>query len=573
MSSKNERLDITMRLLGARQMEAEGKKGAKGVESVGKAATRTGHATSKTARATSLLTKSYGRLGKAARYGIGFLGVGGVFALESAVTNTQELSKVTTGLNRNLDLSIQEGSRWAAMAHARGIATTALNMSFTKMAKNFVEANRKGGTARTALNQLGITYNQTARGAHDFNYALKLVGRKFGEAHSGPQRQAAGMALLGKGYQTILPLFAQGNKALKEQLGWANKYGVTLDGKTNKSLMDMVTAERESKVAMLGLQVSLTKALMPAIDAGEGQLQEFIATLNDPKLSSDQKIARISHQFLKLESDLFKLLDKALPKMAEQGGQLGLKLAGALWHGFIHSDTLGKLVIGGWVFKSMGGLSAIGMLGGKIGGKLAKALGWKFLTTVAPYFAAEAGVEGLGSALGSQMGGLKTLFGGKGKVLGKAMGVFAAGALVAEIVFAVENSEDIAGLSLFNTPQTGSTSIEDEAKRLTDLGYTGVGFNSGHELEATTPGGKRITEVEKGGDWITKRGNKVITASGPRNPASHQRGAAHRDASHTPRRRETAYLRPIVIHHKTILDGKQIAESVTKHALRAAALA
>lgn len=374
MAGKNELIEIKMRLIGARQVAEEGERAGRGVKSVGTSAAYSGRESERAGRKTSVLTRSYHQLGKAARYGIGFLGVGGVFALKSAVENTAELSKTTTGLNRNLGLSVQEGSRWAAVAHARGIATTALNMNFTKMARSFVEANRKGGTARTALNQLGITQAQTAKGAHDFNYALGLVAKNFGKAHAGPERQAAAMSLLGKGYSTVLPLFAQGNKGLKEQLHWADKYGLTLDGKTNKSLMEMVNAQRESKVAMLGLQVSLTKALMPAIDGGESALQEFIGTLNDPKLSAEQKITRIEKQFEELEGTLIKVITAALPKVAENGGKLGVALAGAVWTGFKNSGLAGKLVITAWLLKFMGGGGLIKAVAGSVGRTMAVSL-------------------------------------------------------------------------------------------------------------------------------------------------------------------------------------------------------
>ena len=344
-----------MRILGARQMEREGERGAKAVKKPGEAARYTEKETRRLGKTNSFLTRSYGALGKAAKYGIGILGVTGVFALQQAVTNTEELAKTTTGLNRNLRISVQDGSRWAAVAHARGIASTQLNMAFTKLGKSFVEANRKGGTARTALNQLGIGIGETEKGAHDFNYALELVAKQFGKAHGGPQRQAAAMSLLGKGYSTVLPLFSSGAKGLKEQLYWADKYGVTLDGKTNDALMNMVNAQRESKVAMLGLQVSLTKAFMPAIEAGEGELQKFIATLNDPKMSGDQKITAIERQFERLEDKLIQFITDALPKVAEHGGELGLKLAAAVWTGFKNSDLLGKAVIAAYLFKILGG--------------------------------------------------------------------------------------------------------------------------------------------------------------------------------------------------------------------------
>lgn len=374
MASKNELIEIRMKLLGAREVAEGTSTASKGIEKVGKSTKRTRLETAKAAKANSILTKGYSHLGKAARYGLGFIGIGGIFALQQAVANTEELAKTTTGLNRNLGLSISTGSQWAAVAHARGIATTALNMSFTKMGRAFVEANRKGGTARTALNQLGITQAETTKGAHNFNYALGLVGKKFGEAKAGPERQSAAMSLLGKGYSTVLPLFSQGNEALKEQLHWANEYGVTLSGKTNKGLMEMVEAQRENKVAMLGLQVSLTKALMPAIQAGDEQLQTFIKTLNDPKMSAAEKITAIQKQFEGIETTIVKVITAALPSIAEHAGQLGVQMAGALWEGFRHSDLIGKFVIGAYIFNMFGG-AALAKAGAK---KVGRSLGTEF---------------------------------------------------------------------------------------------------------------------------------------------------------------------------------------------------
>lgn len=574
MASSKDLIEIRMKLLGNREVVSGSKSASRAIKEVGTTTEKTAVKSKVAARVNSGLTNSYKQLGKTAKWGLGFLGVGGVLAIESSIHATEELSKTTTGLTRNLGLQTNVASRWGAVAQAREIDSKALTMSFTTLSKRMVEAGRKGGTLLTPFHQLGISQEEAEKGAHNFSWGLMRVADALGEAHSGAIRQTAAAQLLGRGYQTILPLFSEGTKGLKEQLHWADEYGVTLNGHTNEAVMEMVQAQRENKVAMLGLQVSLTKALMPAIHAGDEQLQEFIQTLNDPHLSAEQKISRISHQFLLLEDDLVKLLEHALPKIAEQGGRLGVALAGAVWHGFIHSDTLGKLVIGAWLFKSMGGFGLIGSLGARVGGKLATSLGWKFLETVAPYFAAEAGVEGLGSALATQMGGLRALFAADGALLGTAMGVAAGGALVAEIVFAIEDSENIAGLSLINTPELDATSIEEASMKLREQGYTNIGYINGHEFEAVTPSGKHVVEVQKGHKWVQH----------PAHRSAHHHRRPHPKASKAAQRESLKSGPPSLLGQKgsgrqihitvqSILDGKLGAESTTKHALDEAALA
>jgi hypothetical protein len=574
MSKASDLISLRMKLVGNKLVVSGTDQVSKSVKGLGKTTDSTARKTSLASTANSRLTTSYKKLGTAAKWGLGFLGVGGVMAIQSSIRATEELGKTTVGLSRNFGFQNNVASRWAAVAQSREIDSKALSMSFGTLSTKIVEAAHKGGTALMPFHRLGISQEELVAHANDTQWSLMRVAKALGEEEGGTKRSAAAKALLGKGFSTILPLFAEGTKGLKEQLHWADKYGVTLSGSTTGGIMEMVQAQRENKVAMLGLQLSLTKALMPAIEAGDEQLQEFIATLNSPHLTAEQKISRISHQFLTLEGDVVKVLEQALPHIAEQGGHLGIALAGALWRGFIHSDTLGKLVIGAWLFKSFGGLSLVGTLGARVGGKLATSLGWKFLATVAPYFAAEAGVEGLGSALASQMGGLKALFATKGRILGMAMGVAAAGALIAEIVFAIEDSENIAGLSLFNTPKTGVTSIEEESMRLKELGYTGIGFASGHELVATTPSGKHITEVQRGNKWVQK---------GAHGGGHHHRSRPSPEASKRPRRHELMAApqgrssggrgaQALELHTHFHADGRELAEIVTEHSLDAAAL-
>ncbi len=500
--SSSDLIQLRMKLVGNRLVVTGTDGVTKSVKGLGKATTETSAKQRHARGATSRLTSSYREMAGAAKFGLGFLGAGGVFALKSAVDASEDLALATSGLTRNFGFNTNVASRWAAVMHGRSVEPKALTMAFATLSTKMTEAGRKGGTLLTPFHQLGITQDEVTHGAKNFEWGLLRVAKALGEEEGGARRSTAAKALLGKGFQTLTPLFSEGAKGLKEQLHWADKYGVTLSTTTKDGLMDSVVAQRESKVAMLGLQLALTNAFLPAIDAGHDELQKFIATLNSPHLTAEQKISRISHQFLSLEDDVVHLIEKALPHIAEEGGRLGVALAGAIWHGFIHSDTLGRLVIGAWLFKSLGGLSLVGTLGARVGGKLASSLGWKFLATVAPYFAAEAGVEGLGSALGSQMGGLKALFSSKGRILGLAMGAAAATALAAEVAFAVTHREELFGLDLVFTPELDATSIEEASMKYRDRGYTEIGYINGREFQATTPSGKHVIVSQQGKKWV-----------------------------------------------------------------------
>lgn len=388
MAGKSDLIQVRLKLLGGKEVTAGADKASRAVERVGKSTHKASVKSKVAHRATSGLTRSYKELGHAAKWGLGFLGVGGVLAIESSIHATEELAKTTTGLSRNMGLSTEAASRWGAIAQAREIDSKSLGQAMGTLSKHFVEAARKGGSALTPFHQLGISQEELTKGAHNQAEAIGIAAKAFGAAEGGPKRQAAAMALFGKGWTTVLPLMSEGTKGMQEQLHWADEYGVTLNGHTNEAIMEMVQAQRENKVAMLGLQISLTKALMPAIHAGDEQLQEFIKTLNSPDLTAEQKIERIQHQFEGIESTLIHVLERALPHIAEQGGHLGIALAGAVWHGFQNSNLQGKAAIAGWIFMQFGGGAVLKAGALRVGGMIGTEMGLGLATGAVGAFVA-----------------------------------------------------------------------------------------------------------------------------------------------------------------------------------------
>ena len=580
MSLSDDLIAIRLRLYGAREVESGTKKAAAGVSSLGKGTTAYGRTSAYAEKKTSRLSRAYHAMGTAAKYAIGFLGVTGIFALRSAVEKTEELAKATAGLSRNLGLSANVASRWGAVAQARDIDTKTLTMSFTALSRRVTDAAREGGSAMTPFRMLGLTQADVARGSKDFQWILMRVAEALGEAGGGAKRQAAAQQLLGRGYQTVLPLFSEGTKSLKEQLRWADKYGVTLDGTTNDALMEMVNAQRESKVAMLGLQVALTKALLPAIEGGEEQLQKFIATLNDPKLTTDEKIKRIEQQFLALEDMLVKALADIIPQVAEQGGKLGLNLAGALWDGFRHSNAFGKMVIGWWVFTTLMGRGRMRDLLIGAGGRMGGWLGMAVLKAVAPYFAAEVGAEGLGAALAARFAKLRPLMTRWGGRLGLALalGMITFGLADPKMRAAFAEAGKFIGEQFVNGMiwmiNKGIEAINDALDKANVFGKLGVDAPEIGKIDPVN--WTNLTWGDVGQGLNGGGGNHTPPHPGAQ---SHPQGHIGADGQWHPNKRPIPRSLPsgrgseIVLHNVIELDGKVVAESTARHAAAAAAAA
>jgi hypothetical protein len=374
-TSSSDLIQLRLKLVDGKYFVDGVEKGTKSVKGLGRATTETATRQKYAEKTTSRLSASYKKLGSTAKWGLGFLGVGGVLAVESSIHATEELGKATSSLSRNYGFATNVASRWAGVMAARESDPKALTQALGTLSTKMVTAGREGGKSLTAFHLLGISQEEVTRGAKDFEWGLLRVAKALGEEEGSAKRSAAAKALLGKGFQLLTPLFSEGVTGLKEQLHWADEYGVTLTTNTNEAIMEMVSSQRENKVAMLGLQLALTKALMPAIHEGDEQLQEFIATLNSPKLTAEQKINRIVHQFGALEEKIVHGIEQALPVVAEQAAHLGAMLAGAIWQGFLHSNLTGKAVIGAWIFHVFGGEGLIKAGAMKVGGMIGTSMG------------------------------------------------------------------------------------------------------------------------------------------------------------------------------------------------------
>jgi hypothetical protein len=573
MSTSSNLIDIRMKLSGGKAVVSGLTGTRKETEKLGSATKKTSTLAEKAEKTTGKLSTAYGKLGSNAKWAFGLVGAGALFEIDNGIHATEELSKTTTGLTRNLGFSTKAASEWGAVAQAREIDTKSLNMAFGTLSTKMVEAGRKGGTLLTPFHQLGISQEEVSKGAHNFQWGLNRVVTALGEEEGGTKRATAAKAVLGRGYQTLLPLFSRGSEGLKEQLHWADEFGVTLNGKTNKGLEEMIEAQRKNKVAMLGLQVSMTKFLQPAINAGDEQLQEFIKTLNSPHLTAEEKIEKIGRQFEGLEGDVIKVIEKALPSIAEHAGQMGGKIAGAVWHGFVHSDLLGKAVIAGYVLHLFGGGSLVKKAAAEAGGRLATSLGKRFLAVVAPYFGIElaeaAAAEGTAAAGGAAAGTAGGVAAGGG-------GAAAAGGLAVGGPLAVAGGAVLLGH--LSTTQAGEEFLGARSPAEERRAYR----RHLRERHATAGAERRLRHQSESPLGVPLLPGQLGTSptligpaiSGPPAPSSTSGMKPFADAigrsvgEHTERALRNT---PLQVTVAPILDGKSLAESTEKHAKRRSA--
>lgn len=317
---------------------------------------------------------------------------------KDAVTVTQNLAQASEVLSRNLGLNVKQASRWASVAQTRDISTKQLNASFTTLAQRLTDVHNRVDGSIDDFKALGITQRDLKKDGDNFNKTLLTVSDGLDKAKGGAERQAAAAALLGRGYQTLVPIIGQGSDALREQLRLGDKYGSTMGKNAVDSTNRLTSSLRESQRAWQGLQVTFTEAITPALKTANEQFQHLSAILANDNLTDTQKFQKVGDIIGEWADKALDAFIAVLPQIIARAGEAAPKIAKAFVEGFLNAPILGQLFLGGWLLSKFGGLGAATTIGSKVGGAFATSLATRaglVLAAASPAILAKLGTDKL----------------------------------------------------------------------------------------------------------------------------------------------------------------------------------
>jgi hypothetical protein len=277
-----------------------------GADQASKSVTGIGKATEQTGKKAGIGWKSVAKWGGAAT-----AVYGAQRFLRGAVNQTENLGKSTLALNRTTGLGIKTSSEWAAVLQARGQNVKQFQMGLTKLSREMEKSrlgfvaqqeqsgklrkeyaavaavggkdapkqlaklqaqldrvNAKGEASRALWTRLGVSFDAVKRG--DVNTVMLQVADAFKAMKNPAERAAVAQQLFARQGRELAPIFFKGSAAIREQLGLADKYGLSMSGKNAKAIKEEIAHQRELKLAYMGVQVQLGMALMPIILAVTG---------------------------------------------------------------------------------------------------------------------------------------------------------------------------------------------------------------------------------------------------------------------------------------------------------------
>lgn len=218
-----------------------------------------------------------GQVGAATKKVAGFVGAyAGYSAVKSAISTTEELAKTVLLLTKNYGLSTKAASEWGSVAKARGIDSKQLTMSFKGLG-TAVRGAVGGSKAQVqAFKELGISAKDVKTHGNDLNAMLGMVSDGLQKLGPGTNRSVIQAKLFGRTWQQLSPLLRDGSGELNKQLGTAEKYGAVLGGKGVNAVKEHIAAEREWKLAIMGIQVTLGQVLIPTLSKVFGAMATFV---------------------------------------------------------------------------------------------------------------------------------------------------------------------------------------------------------------------------------------------------------------------------------------------------------
>jgi hypothetical protein len=196
--------------------------------------------------------------------------------LHSAVDSTEELAKNTMALSRATGMDTKTSSAWAELLKVRGIDTGKFQIGMLKLSKTMEAARLGNKKAATILGQYGVTSDLVAKG--NIQGAIGALSDSFATMTNPAEKAALASSAFGKSGLALLPMLSGGSAALNEQIGMVDKYGATI--KNTEGAKEMIARQREMKIAMDGLKISLGTALMPAIEQFVGVLLRVVQALS-----------------------------------------------------------------------------------------------------------------------------------------------------------------------------------------------------------------------------------------------------------------------------------------------------
>lgn len=299
MATKGD-VDIVVKLRGAREFATDARRVEGSIHGIERGTVGAGRSVRNLDTRSARLRSTMSRLGGITAAAGGALAAFGLVEAKQAIDATIKLGVSTSRLNRMTGMGVEESSRLAAVAKVRGIEDKKMGMTLTRLSTAMVGYRKGTESAREALDFFGVS--QQAIKSGDFQSVLVQLADGYKNSTDAAKKNVYMQQLLGRTWQDLAPLFAQGGKGLRDELGQAAIFK-DLD---IKNVSDLRKAMRDTQYATLALQVTLGKKIIPALASAARWVTRFMVQWDKAGTTAND-IRRVLHRIVAILGGAFRV--------------------------------------------------------------------------------------------------------------------------------------------------------------------------------------------------------------------------------------------------------------------------
>jgi hypothetical protein len=261
----------------------------------------------------------------AAAAALGIAGAGIAAFAADAANKFFEMSEKT-------GISVETLSAFSYAAGLSGVSSEELSKGLEKLNKSAFAAATAPAGAVNAYTRLGIAVKDASGEFRPTEDILLDVSEKFANMPNGVVKGALAMQLFGRAGAEMIPFLNEGKEGIAALKDEADKFGITLSGKTAEGAHQFEQSLKRVQGALMGAANSVMKELLPSMEA----FADFIISdLKDPS----GVFREIGSVILNIVVPAFKILGSAIAIAVTAGDYF----VSVLTHGI---DFATRMVIG-----------------------------------------------------------------------------------------------------------------------------------------------------------------------------------------------------------------------------------
>ena len=219
------------------------------------------------------------------------------FTIEHGIDSLKEAIETMDKLSKTASKVAMPTEQFSALTYAAQLADVSmedLTGAMGKLAKSLGAAQNPTSKQAKIFAAFGIATKDARGNMRNLNDVFDDFADKYAKIKDSPEALAAGMALFGKGFQTIIPAIRNGSGEIKDLEEEAKKLGLVLDKETGEKAEQFNDDLTRLSLAARGVWMEVAKELLPTLTEWSGELVD-LAKDHDTVNNFAQAMMRVLH--------------------------------------------------------------------------------------------------------------------------------------------------------------------------------------------------------------------------------------------------------------------------------------